>query len=279
MRLRRCGMARGHAGLPKKTDVVLSKAALLATLRAIDEDAESKNRVLELEKKFRSKFTTAISALPGKSAKFGKFRTNPFVLMLHCVERCYSRIQELEKDIRVAKQFSSMETSAGKAVEAQRATSPSDACEAALLALVDTPPPVALGTGAGVPRARVESRVRREADAAAGVDGKGDLLPDAFPLASQALEDGGAGLRLELVGAGGAFHSSGVHADHGFAAFHSSRARAASLARWRFPARRASSVVHENPQAQHVIVRPHQPPSATTMRRRVRQDGHRSTTR
>lgn len=111
-------MPRGHPGLPSSTEVVLSKRALLATLRQIDRDAASRERVLRLESQFRAKFRAHVAALPGAAATLEKFKTNPFVLMIHCVERGYTRVQEIEKDIRVAKQFSSMETSAGKAVEA-----------------------------------------------------------------------------------------------------------------------------------------------------------------
>ena len=111
-------MGRGHPGLPRRTTTTISKRDLLRTLREIDGDAAARERVLRLESQFRTKFQYHIAALPGATAPLAKFKTNPFVLMLHCIERGYTRVQEIEKDIRVAKQFSSMETSAGKAVEA-----------------------------------------------------------------------------------------------------------------------------------------------------------------
>src|SRR5690606_25962070 len=46
-----------------------------------------------------------------------EFNTSPFVLLIHARQRQYSKVSELERDILPAKQFSSMETSAGRMVE------------------------------------------------------------------------------------------------------------------------------------------------------------------
>ena len=55
--------------------------------------------------------------LPAKDAIFQKFYTSPYVLLIHARQRGYSKVSELEADILPAKQFSSMETSAGRMVE------------------------------------------------------------------------------------------------------------------------------------------------------------------
>lgn len=111
-------MPRGHAGLPRAEQRVFKKSELLATLRAVDTDAASTARVLALENEFRRRVQMHVDSLPAEDAKFEKFNTSPFVLMIHCMKRGYSRISQIESDILPAKQFSSMETSAGRMVEA-----------------------------------------------------------------------------------------------------------------------------------------------------------------
>ncbi|NLF29267.1 MAG: hypothetical protein GX591_00100 [Planctomycetes bacterium] len=71
-----------------------------------------------LENLFRQKITYHVGALPAEDAQFQKFNTSPFVLLIHAMQRGYSQITQIEKDILPAKQFSSMETSAGRMVEA-----------------------------------------------------------------------------------------------------------------------------------------------------------------
>jgi hypothetical protein len=51
-------------------------------------------------------------------AQFEKFNTSPFVLLFHAMQRGYTRVSQIERDILPAKTFSSMETSAGRMVEA-----------------------------------------------------------------------------------------------------------------------------------------------------------------
>lgn len=111
-------MARGHAGLPRADKRVFRKPEILAMLRAVDTDPASTARVLALETEFRQRIQYHVEALPAEDAKFEKFNTSPFVLMIHCMKRGYSRISQIESDILPAKQFSSMETSAGRMVEA-----------------------------------------------------------------------------------------------------------------------------------------------------------------
>jgi len=73
--------------------------------------------VLRLETAFRNKIETHISSLPAQDAVFQKFNTSPYVLLIHARQRGYSKVSEIEADILPAKQFSSMETSAGRMVE------------------------------------------------------------------------------------------------------------------------------------------------------------------
>ncbi|MCW5754053.1 MAG: hypothetical protein KIT24_05005 [Phycisphaeraceae bacterium] len=111
-------MVRGHTGLPRPERRVFKKSELLAALRAVDADAASTARVLALENEFRRRVQMHVESLPAEDAKFEKFNTSPFVLMIHCMKKGYSRISQIESDILPAKQFSSMETSAGRMVEA-----------------------------------------------------------------------------------------------------------------------------------------------------------------
>ncbi|MBP7962418.1 MAG: hypothetical protein KBG20_08635 [Caldilineaceae bacterium] len=110
-------MAHKHEGLPRTTARKLSKLTLLEGLRSIDASDESRNRVLLLENAFRQKIDSHITALPAKDAIFKKFNTSPYVLLIHAKQRMYTKISQLEGDILPAKQFSSMETSAGRMVE------------------------------------------------------------------------------------------------------------------------------------------------------------------
>ncbi len=109
-------MAR-HPGLPKPKTKVLNKSDLLEALLLIDKDQESTQRILQLETGFRNRMTSHVNALPAKNSTFQKFNTSPFVLMIHCLKRGYCTIKNLENDILPAKEFSSMETSAGRMVE------------------------------------------------------------------------------------------------------------------------------------------------------------------
>jgi len=106
-----------HAGLPRPPSRILSKASLLTALRALDADAGRRARVLSLESSFRSRIDAGIAALPTGDARFAKFSTSPYVLLIHSRQRGYSAIGQIEADILPAKMFSSMETSAGKMIE------------------------------------------------------------------------------------------------------------------------------------------------------------------
>jgi hypothetical protein len=70
-----------------------------------------------MENEFRRKVDSHVASLPAQDACFEKFKTSPFVLLIHARRRHYTKVSELEADILPAKQFSSMETSAGRMVE------------------------------------------------------------------------------------------------------------------------------------------------------------------
>lgn len=110
-------MARGHKGLPKATTLRLSKSELLNQLQSIDSSDSNRNRVLSMESQFRRKIDSHITSLPAGDALFQKFNTSPYVLLIHARQKKYTKISEIESDILPAKQFSSMETSAGRMVE------------------------------------------------------------------------------------------------------------------------------------------------------------------
>jgi hypothetical protein len=74
--------------------------------------------VLTLETEFRRRIGIHVGSLPTSDAMFAKFNTNPFVLMIHSRNKGYRNISQIENDILPAKVFSSMETSAGRMVEA-----------------------------------------------------------------------------------------------------------------------------------------------------------------
>lgn len=110
-------MARRHKGLPKPGARRLSKTSLLQQLEVVDSSSDCRSRVLAMENQFRRKIESHITSLPESDAKLQKFNTSPYVLLIHARNRNYTKISEIEKDILPAKQFSSMETSAGRMVE------------------------------------------------------------------------------------------------------------------------------------------------------------------
>lgn len=110
-------MARRHNGLPRPLARRLSKANLLQQLASVDSSEESRRRVLSMESQFRRKIDSHIISLPEDDSRFQKFNTSPYVLLIHARNRKYAKISEIENDILPAKQFSSMETSAGRMIE------------------------------------------------------------------------------------------------------------------------------------------------------------------
>ena len=110
-------MPRTHTGLPMATRTELSKQRLLGQLLVIDGEAERRERVLQLETAFRRKVASHVASLPAQDSPLEKFNTSPFVLLIHAHQRNYTKVSDLERDILPAKQFSSMETSAGRMVE------------------------------------------------------------------------------------------------------------------------------------------------------------------
>ncbi len=110
-------MPRGHQGLPVAPVTQLSKRNLLEQLRLIDASPASRDRILSMETHFRRKIDAHITTLPAGEALFQKFNTSPYVLLIHARQKNYTKISQIEDDILPAKQFSSMETSAGRMVE------------------------------------------------------------------------------------------------------------------------------------------------------------------
>jgi hypothetical protein len=110
-------MGKGHIGLPKVKNIVIKKSSLISDLELVDSDRAATQRVLRMESEFRSRMSHHVSMLPIGTSKFQKFNTSPFVLMLHCLHQRYSRVSQIERDILPAKQFASMETSAGRMIE------------------------------------------------------------------------------------------------------------------------------------------------------------------
>jgi len=107
-----------HNGLPKPAPSLIRKTELLQSLQRVDNDVEARARVLALETEFRRRIGIHVGSLPASDAIFAKFNTNPFVLMIHSRNKGYKNIGQIESDILPAKVFSSMETSAGRMVEA-----------------------------------------------------------------------------------------------------------------------------------------------------------------
>jgi hypothetical protein len=106
-----------HSGLPRATRTRLSRQQLLSTLLRIDLHDAARQRVLAMETDFRRKVDSHVASLPANDSIFEKFNTSPFVLLIHARQRNYTKVSEIERDILPAKQFSSMETSAGRMVE------------------------------------------------------------------------------------------------------------------------------------------------------------------
>ena len=108
---------KSKCSMPKATDVVFKKSDLLKTLAAMDQDKHAVRRVLDLETGFRRKIDIHLDALRAFDSSFNKLSTNPFVLLIHSKLNSYTRVGQVERDIIPAKQFSSMETSAGRMIE------------------------------------------------------------------------------------------------------------------------------------------------------------------
>lgn len=107
-----------HPGMPRPGDRVIRKSDLLEGLRDIDSNPEVQGRVLRMEMEFRTRIDLHVAGLPAADAQFSKFSTSPYVLLNYSRRHGYSRVSEIESDILPAKVFSSMETSAGRMIEA-----------------------------------------------------------------------------------------------------------------------------------------------------------------
>lgn len=110
-------MGKSKYNIPRAIKRSMSKAQLLQQLKEIDSNEESRQRVLRLETDFRNRIVSHIESLPKDSAEFKEFNTSPYVLLVQAKQKNYKRISEIEGDILPAKQFSSMETSAGRLIE------------------------------------------------------------------------------------------------------------------------------------------------------------------
>ncbi|MDR1360336.1 MAG: hypothetical protein LBJ82_05065 [Deltaproteobacteria bacterium] len=106
-----------HPGLPKAQKVILSKTFLLDKMREIDVCHGARERIMLLENRLSTKIEGHILSMPQHTGRLREFNTSPYVVMIHTRKRGYSTIKELESDILSAKEFSSMETSAGRMIE------------------------------------------------------------------------------------------------------------------------------------------------------------------
>lgn len=110
-------MAR-HPDLPRRIPpLLLSKRDIFDRLKKIDSDRAAQRRILAMDTKFRERVRDHIRSLPSANTDFAKWRTNPFVLVFHSMQRSYSAVAQIEGDLAAAKAFSSMETAAGKMIE------------------------------------------------------------------------------------------------------------------------------------------------------------------
>jgi len=107
-----------HKLIPRPELLTLSKADLLRQLMRVDGDRNSSGRVLALETDFRARIRHHLQNLPTSGARFARLNTSPFVLLFYSLQHGLTRIREIEKAILPAKVFSSMETSAGRMIEA-----------------------------------------------------------------------------------------------------------------------------------------------------------------
>lgn len=110
-------MARHHKGLPRPSGLNLSKARILEVMADIDSCSMTRNRILNIENELNAKISNHINSMVLCSSNLRSFNTSPYVIMIHAKKRGYSTIKELENDILPAKEFSSMETSAGRMIE------------------------------------------------------------------------------------------------------------------------------------------------------------------
>lgn len=109
-------MARNNA-LPRAAETVFHKSELLTRLSEVDADPARRARVLRLETALRTRVLAHVGSQISSNASFSDFNTSPFVLMIHSLKRGYTKISQIEGDILPAKEFSSMETSAGRMLE------------------------------------------------------------------------------------------------------------------------------------------------------------------
>jgi len=103
--------------MPKPQPTQLTKSRLLQEVEQVCKDKSATARVLDMESKLRERIDKHLGSLPTSGAKFQKFFTSPFVLLIHSRQNEYQRISQIEGDILPSKKFMSMETSAGRLIE------------------------------------------------------------------------------------------------------------------------------------------------------------------
>lgn len=105
--------------MPKAQPIILSKRWVLGALRAVDRERDRRERVLALERSFRRWLEEAQFVLPDESIDLQRLAgtINPFVLLAHAKVESLTAVSDLESHLRLAKQFSSIETSIGKMLE------------------------------------------------------------------------------------------------------------------------------------------------------------------
>lgn len=110
-------MAKKYPGIPQSPIFKLSKDDLLNSLEKIDSCSETRSRILKIENELEKKISSHINSMVASCSNLKDFNTSPYVVLIHAKKRNYSTIRELENDILPAKEFSSMETAAGKMIE------------------------------------------------------------------------------------------------------------------------------------------------------------------
>ena len=111
-------MSRMHPGLPNAAERATTRSEILDRLQRIDDDPDARGRTLALEAGFRERVETYVNGSSGNYKKFADLSTSPLVLLIVARIQESTHLEDIEADIRVSKLYSSIETSAGKMVEA-----------------------------------------------------------------------------------------------------------------------------------------------------------------
>nr|WP_155987403.1 PmeII family type II restriction endonuclease [Thermus oshimai] len=112
-------MGKRHAWLPKSKEIIVRKEFILDALEKLDQDPH-RTRILNLESAFRNWMDSAQFELPTDALSIedlGSGTLNPFALLAHAKIEGLTSVSELEAQLKLAKQLSSIETSVGKMLE------------------------------------------------------------------------------------------------------------------------------------------------------------------